>query len=140
MVAGAEGERCLDLDADAVERNAGAVVGAVNDKSPGLDRLQPGETFSDPVLRRNPLESERHVGTDSAGHCRQITHGPLVDRETKIEGHAPIAPPGIHQTDGNLVSCKTLRKQVRDPMRGLFIGFEAGNVGRAAGRGFGGSH
>ena len=48
-MAGAEGERRLDFDADPVDRDAGAVVGAVHDKTAGGDRRQAGETLADPV-------------------------------------------------------------------------------------------
>ncbi len=45
-MAGAEGERGLDLDADAVRRDAGAVVRAVHDEAAGRDRLEPGEALA----------------------------------------------------------------------------------------------
>ena len=51
MVTGAEGERRFDLDADAVERNAAAVMGAVHDETAGLDRPQTGETLAHPIGR-----------------------------------------------------------------------------------------
>ena len=48
VMAGAEGERRLDFDADAVDRDAGAVVGAVHDKTAGGDRRQAGEDSRGP--------------------------------------------------------------------------------------------
>ena len=39
VMAGAEGGRGLDLDADAMAGHAGAVVRAVHDEAPGGDRL-----------------------------------------------------------------------------------------------------
>ncbi len=39
MMAGAEGERGFDLDADAVDRDPGSVVRAVDDEAAGRDRL-----------------------------------------------------------------------------------------------------
>ena len=57
VMAGTEGERGLDLDADAVRFNAGAVVRAVHDKSAGRDRLQPDEALRDPILRGDALEA-----------------------------------------------------------------------------------
>jgi hypothetical protein len=56
-MAGAEGERGLDLDADAVGRNAGTVVRAVYDKAAGRDRLQSDEALGDPILRGNAFEA-----------------------------------------------------------------------------------
>ena len=49
-MAGAESQRRLDLDADAVDRNAGAVMRAVNDEAAGGDGSQPGEAFAHPIL------------------------------------------------------------------------------------------
>ena len=69
MVSGAEGERRLDLDADAVGRNAGAIVGAVNEKPAGPDRLQASKADFDPILRCEALEAELLCGARSDG-CR----------------------------------------------------------------------
>ena len=57
VMAGAERERRLDLDPDPVDRNAHAVVRAVNDKAPGRDRREAGETGADPVLLRHAREA-----------------------------------------------------------------------------------
>ena len=56
---GAEGERRLDFDADAVWRNAGAVVRAVHDEPAGRDRLKPGEAVAHPIRRLDDLETQR---------------------------------------------------------------------------------
>ena len=53
-MAGAERQRRLDLDADAVRRNAGAIMRAVNDEAAGVDRLEPGEAFAHPIRRHEP--------------------------------------------------------------------------------------
>ncbi len=58
VMAGAERERRLDLDADAVRRHPGAVMRAVHQEAPGRDRLEPGEARRHPVARRHRLEHE----------------------------------------------------------------------------------
>ena len=58
VVAGAERERRLDLDADPVGRYMGAVVGTVNEKSPGLDGFEACEALFHPILRGHALETE----------------------------------------------------------------------------------
>ena len=70
VVAGAEGERGFDLDADAIEGNARAVVRAVHDEAAGLDRLQSGETFAHPIGRfdRSELQRSRSFGAGCRGH------------------------------------------------------------------------
>ena len=64
VVAGAEGERRLDLDADPVRRDPRAVVGAVHDKAAGGDRLEPGEALLDPIGRGVAAEAQ-HRGGDA---------------------------------------------------------------------------
>ncbi len=54
---GAECERGLDFDADPVDRNARAVVRAMDDKAPGGDRREARETGADPVLFRHAREA-----------------------------------------------------------------------------------
>ena len=57
VMAGAEGERGLDFDADAVGGMPAAVVRAVHDKAAGRDRLESGEAFADPILRGDGVRS-----------------------------------------------------------------------------------
>jgi hypothetical protein len=49
VVAGAEGETGLDLDGDVADAPRRAVVTAVNEETPGADRLQTFEGACDPV-------------------------------------------------------------------------------------------
>ena len=42
MMAGAEGKRRLDFDADAIDGNSGAIMRAMNDEAAGRDGLQSG--------------------------------------------------------------------------------------------------
>jgi hypothetical protein len=69
VVAGAEGERGFDLDADAIWRYARAVVGAVDEETPGGDRCKPVEAGLDPIPRRDRLEHQR-VGRLGSGRKR----------------------------------------------------------------------
>src|SRR5207244_6510069 len=59
VVAGAEGERRLDLDAGAIAGSARAVVRAVHDEAASLDRGETLEAGANPIFRRQPLEGER---------------------------------------------------------------------------------
>ena len=59
VMAGAEGERGLDLDADPVGRHAPAIMRAVHDEAAGGDRLEPGDAFAHPILRRDAREAQR---------------------------------------------------------------------------------
>ena len=54
VMAGAEGERRFDLDADMVDRNLVAVVGAVHEKAPGAHGGEAGKSVLHPVLFGHP--------------------------------------------------------------------------------------
>ena len=131
-MAGAERQRRFDLDADAVERDAGAVVGAVHDEAAGGDRREPGEAFAHPIFGGHALEAQR---LRRFGFCRRggqpADHG-LVGRGTKIHRHPPAAGAVIHKADGNFVRRKALGEMIGDPVRRSFIGFEPANDGRLA--------
>ena len=62
VMAGAEGERRLDLDADPAWRDAGAIVRAVHDEAAGRDRLQAREALAHPILGGDALEAQRLAG------------------------------------------------------------------------------
>ena len=62
VMAGAEGERGLDLDADPVARHPRAVMRAMDDKTPGIDRGELGETGRHPVARGHALEHKARRG------------------------------------------------------------------------------
>ena len=57
MVAGAEGQRCLDLDPDLVGENTGTIMGTMNEKPPCLDRPQALKARLDPILLCEALEA-----------------------------------------------------------------------------------
>ena len=119
VMAGAEGERRLDLDADAVGRDAGAIMRAVHDEAAGRDRRQSGEASRDPVLRRDALEAER-LGGRGAGR------GAASARSASSSGGArkwiatrqrPRA--GIHKADGDIRRRQSSRQTRRRPARAI---------------------
>ena len=61
-MAGAEGERGLDLDADPVSGDAMTVVRAVHQEAAGLDRLQAFEARLHPVFCLDRLEAQARRG------------------------------------------------------------------------------
>ena len=78
VVAGAERERRLDLDADLVGCNPFAVMLAVHDEASGRDRDEVVETGLDPILGLDRIEIDRlgDVRTGRAGH--EFAHQRLV--------------------------------------------------------------
>ena len=130
VMAGAESQRRFDLDADAIERDAGAVVGAVHDEAAGGDGSQSGEAFAHPILRRDALEAQRFGRSVACGRGGQRAYYFFIGRSTKMHRHPPAAGADIHKGHRNFVGRKTLGDKIGDPVRRLFIGFEQGNGGR----------
>ena len=62
----AECERRLDFNADAVDRNAAAIVSAVHDKTAGFNGRQALQAFGDPIGGVEPREAQR-AGSLAAG-------------------------------------------------------------------------
>ncbi len=122
MVAGAEGESGLDLDADTVGLDACAVVRAVDDETAGLDRLEAIETFSHPVGRRERLERER-VGELGAGRqSDQGADGRFVGRFAKIERERPAPVRRLVGRDRDGLGIEAFREHVGNLACGRRIG------------------
>ena len=130
VMAGAESQRGFDLDADAIVRDAGAVMGAVHDEAAGADGSQSGKAFAHPILRRHALEAQRFGG--GVARCRggQRAYCFLIGRSPKMDRHPPAAGADIHSADSGFVGRKALCKKIDDVVRRLFIGFEERNGGR----------
>jgi hypothetical protein len=125
-MAGTESERGLDLDADAVDRDAAAVVHAVHDKAAGRDRRQSGEAFADPVLRCDFRKGERAAGFAARGRFGQRSQRRLIGRLVEMHDHAPAALigklAGIDQADSDFSHGQALGKEACGAPRRLFIG------------------
>jgi len=123
-MAGAEGERGFDLDADAIERYTGAVMGAVHDEAAGGDGSQSGEAFAHPIRRRDALEAQRFGRNVACGRGGQRANYFFVGRGAKMYRHPPAASADIHKAHGSFVGRKALGDKIGDSARRLFIGFE----------------
>ena len=129
-MAGAEGQRRFDLDPDPVDRDAGAVVGAVHDKTARRDRRQAGEARAHPVLRRDAREGQRPGRRGPGGARDHRAHRLAVGRRAKIDRDLPTPAAGVEQAHGDIVSGEVFGEDIGQPARRLFIGFQAGNRGR----------
>ena len=89
VMSGAEGEGGADLDADAVEMDARAVVLAVDDEASGLDRREPFLARLDPVFRRERLEGQRIRRLGPGREPHQRTDGGLVGRIVEVDRDRP---------------------------------------------------
>ena len=85
MMTGAESKRRLDFDADAVCRNTGAIVCAVNDEPAGDYRTEASQAVGDPILHCEALKVQRR-GRSRSGCCgNQIANGIFVERRADVE-------------------------------------------------------
>ena len=74
VMAGAERQRRLDLDAELVGRDAVAVVLAVDDEAAGGDRDQILEARFDPVLGFDHVENDAPGDLRTGGVGRRVAH------------------------------------------------------------------
>ena len=139
VMAGAEGQRRFDLDADAIDGNAGAVMGAVHDEAAGGDGSQSGEAFAHPILRRDALEAQRLGRCGSRGRgCQPRTMFSSGAARKYIATRQRPAPLSTRLT-ATSSAAKLSANKIRNAVRRLFIGFEPCNSARC-GRKRAGNH
>ena len=128
VMAGAEGQRRLDLDADAIERHAGAIMGAVHDEAPGRDRRQSGEAFAAPnpwprCARSSSALPAARARPRAATSARTAIS---VGRGAKIDHDPPAARRRLLRLTAISSASKALGNEIGDPPCRLFIGFQHG--------------
>ena len=134
VMAGAESERRLDLDADAVERHAGAVMRAVDDEAPGGDRRQSGEALANPVRRFDAPEAQSRGRRRSGRRLHRRPHGVAVERRAEMDRDMPASAAGIGHAHGDMFGGEAIGNNIADAERRPFIGFQPCNQGRHMGR------
>ena len=129
VMAGAESERSLNLDADVIGFRSRAVMRAVDDKTAGVHRLKSGKALGDPIGPCDPLEAQR-IGRDFPGsdpdqfaQASFIRGGPEVDRELP----APVIV--FECGTGSVLGIEGLTEIARKPPGGGFVAGQAGNGG-----------
>ena len=140
-MAGAEGERRLDLDTNPVDRNTRAVVGAVNDETAGRDRIEAGEALADPVRRLDARELQRRSSSGPGGRCDHRAHRFLIGRGAEMNRDLPApAAARIGQADGDIFSGEAFGNDIGQSARSLFIRFQTRNPARERAKSLAGSH
>jgi hypothetical protein len=127
MMAGAERQRRLDLDADGINRDAKAVMATVDDEAAGSDRRQASEAPAYPIGRRDALETQRLGRRRPGSSSRERAQRLAVNGAAKMDRHLPASAARIGKTDRDIRAVESLRDQVGDPARGSFIGREPGH-------------
>ena len=137
VMAGAEGERRLDLNADLVRPHAGATVRPVHDEPTGLDRREAFEAFAHPVRGRERLEPQR-IGCRRAGGGRdQRPHGRFVGSIAEIQREDPAAVGLLEGGSRDLFRIEALGQHIADVPCRRPIGRQArdhGGSGQRRGR------
>ena len=121
VVAGAEGEGGLDLDADVVGAQFCAVVRAVNEKAADAHRLEIGEALRNPVRRRHRLDAQRPRRGLARGDSDKAAQACLLGRLTKMDGDLPAAGPVLEGRAGRILAVEAFPEICRQPACGLFV-------------------
>ena len=129
VMAGAEGERGLDLDADPVRRHTPAIMRAVHDEAAGGDRLEPGDAFAHPILRRHAREAQRMRRLAPGRRRDQRAHRVFVGRCAEVDGDLPASAARVGEAHRGVVHRLAAAEGIGDPPGALFIGFEARHRG-----------
>jgi hypothetical protein len=121
MMPGAERERRLDFNGDAIGRDAVPVVRSMHHEAPSLDRRQAGEARRHPIARGDFLEAERLrrlVPNQSGKPGVDIS---LIRRVGKMDVDAPQRPAFVNG-DGSRI--ELLGKEIGKPLSVPTIGDE----------------
>ena len=122
-MAGAEGEPRLDLDADVVGADLGAIVRAMDEKPPGADRLETGKRIGDPVALFGEAECRGRAVSSPAAAATSSRKSVLVGLETEIGLDQPslaAARPrrlGLERGRGGLGRLEALDDEIGDRAR-----------------------
>ena len=129
VMAGAEGERRLDLDAEIVRMHARAVVRAVHEEAAGAHRLQAFEALAYPVGVADGLEAQRLRGLVAAGDADELAQPHLVSRALHVHGDLPLAAVVLEGGASGLFGVEAFGQEGRDATGGLLVGAQASRGG-----------
>jgi hypothetical protein len=125
MVAGAEGERGFDLDADVVGAQSCAIMRAMNQKSPDAHRLEIGEALRNPIRRCHRLDGQQPRRSLARRDRDQTAQACLLGRLAKMDGDLPAAGAVFEGRAGRILAVEAFPKIGRQPACGLFVAGES---------------
>ena len=125
VVAGAEGERGLDLDADVVGAQSCAVMRAMNEKAPDAHRLEIGEALRNPIRRRHRLDGQQPRRSLARRDRDQTAQACLLGRLAKMDGNLPAAGPILEGCADRIFDVEAFPEIGRQPACGLFVAGES---------------
>ena len=118
VMTGPEGKGSLDLDAEIVRPQSGAVMRAMHQKTPGPDGLEPFEARGDPILRRERLEARAGARLPSAGDQADKIARRGADREGRRNRPRRASPSGLLEGgDGGILGIEDLAESLGEGAR-----------------------
>ncbi len=127
-MAGAEGERSLDLDGDGIAWDARALVRAMHDKTAGAHRRQVGQTLRHPVSVGDGLEAQR-LCRRVAGDQRHLrAHRFLVGRIAKVNRQLPL-PAVVLERRADRVGVQAFAQRGEQAAGGRLVAGQTGDNG-----------
>ena len=112
VMAGAERQGGLDLDAEFVGRHAGAVVLAVHDEASGGDGHEVFQRGLDPVLGLDGIEGDRLRDVVAGGEADQVADRSLIGLLGEMHRDVPDAVRPLERGDRGLALEKALGQEI----------------------------
>ena len=129
VMAGAEGQRRFDLDAEVVGPHPHTVMRAVHEEAAGAHRLQTAETLRHPIGGRDRLDDER-CRRCLAGDQRDLrAQSGFVRGPSEMDRHLPTSAVALESGASGVVFAEDLAEIGGDPARDRLFANEAGNGG-----------
>ena len=121
VMAGAEGQRRLDLDAELVGGHPRAVMGAMHDKAPRRHRHEVFQARLDPVLGLDRVEGDglRDLLARRIGH--ELAEQRLVRRLGKMHRDIPAPVRPLERRHRRLALEKDLGQQIDHALGGMLV-------------------
>ena len=116
-MAGAEGKRRLDLDADLVWPDAGAVMRAMHGKTPGLDGGEAGEAPRHPVGSGGLAEFKRRRCGLASRLCHQRRDRGLIGGLAEMDLQPPLSVARLEGRTGGVLGIEAFAKIEDEPPR-----------------------
>ena len=129
VVAGSKRKRRLDLDADVVGLDAGAVVRAMHDAAAGAHRFETGEALLDPIGRRDRLDGERGRRRFAGGDRDQRAQHGFVRLVAEMNRHLPLPAIVLESGAGSAFGVEAFAEIGRQPAGGRLVAGQAGDGG-----------
>jgi hypothetical protein len=140
VMAGAEGQRRLDLDGNAVDPDAVAVMRPMHHEAAGFDRLETVEAPAYPVRGRQHLEGQISCKGLSCDRSDEVADRGFVRSAAEMQRERPAFIVFARCRDSNHLAVATFGKRILEPSGSDRISDQTRDGGGLIGRVFHGFH